>query len=277
MSNGRWSHRCGQRRSAVGGRRSTREGPLWMAFCTSCVPVVPGGTCHPTSRRGRRCTGTSSSGRKPRPPRRCSPRCGFRCTSSKAATLNPARALDSTPKAFKGADTVGLLIVVVVLAGQRPGPRRRQNHPAKPVPDRAGPVRLRRRRIRRQTRRLGYDHLADHPAHRCVNLKDSRASLSSHAAGASNEPRPGLPPTAASPATTNAAPPPPKQSSAGPPSTPSPAESPEADQQPANNAGTGPTNHDPLLKHALRRESPQRSVRRPRRVFARRAPRATPR
>ncbi|WP_456238651.1 IS5 family transposase [Plantactinospora sonchi] len=36
-------------------------------------------------------------------------------------------------------------------------------------------------------------------------------------------------------------------------STPSPAESSEADQQPANNAGTGPTNHDPLLKHALSR------------------------
>lgn len=44
----------------------------------------------------------------------------------------------------------------------------------------------------------------------CANPKASTASPSFHAAGASNAPWPGLPPTAASPATTNATPPPPK-------------------------------------------------------------------
>jgi transposase len=51
----------------------------------------------------------------------------------------------------------------------------------------------------------------------CANPKASTASPSFRAAGASNAPWPGSPPTAVSPATTNATPPPP---SAGPRSTP---------------------------------------------------------
>ena len=65
-------------------------------------------------------------------------------------------------KRFIVTDTLGLLLVVVVLAASRAGPRRRQDGPARHLPAHTGPVRVRRRRLRRTT---SLDWATADPAH----------------------------------------------------------------------------------------------------------------
>jgi len=69
-------------------------------------------------------------------------------------------------KRFIVTDTLGLLLVVVVLTASRAGPRWSQARPAQYLPAHPGAVRVRRRRVRRPPARLGPARAGDHAAHR---------------------------------------------------------------------------------------------------------------
>src|SRR3954470_548398 len=71
-----------------------------------CVLDVRGGSCRRTSRRGRRCTGTSPGGRSRRPPRRCWRRCASRYRVQQGRDPQPSAGIIDS-QAVKGADTVG--------------------------------------------------------------------------------------------------------------------------------------------------------------------------
>src|SRR5512144_1756374 len=76
-----------------------------MRFCTWCAPAAPGGCCRGSSRRGRRCSGTSSGGARTAAWTGCTTRCATSCDADGRDPMASAAIVDA--QSVKGADTVG--------------------------------------------------------------------------------------------------------------------------------------------------------------------------
>ena len=120
-SSGRSSNRCCRRSRRAVARRSTRAGQSWTRSCTWCEPGVPGGSYQPTSRPGRPCTGTQLRVQEGRNPEPSAGLIDSQSVKGADTVGRESRGYDAGKKVngrkrFIVTDTLGLLLVVVVLA-----------------------------------------------------------------------------------------------------------------------------------------------------------------